>query len=601
MPSLKYIRNFSIIAHIDHGKSTLADRFIQMCGALSDREMEEQVLDSMDIEKERGITIKSQSVTLYYEKNPKEIYQLNIIDTPGHVDFSYEVSRSLAACEGALLVVDASQGVEAQSVANSITAIDNNLKVLPVLNKVDLPSAEPERVQSEIEEIIGINAENILEVSAKSGVGVEELLEQLIQDIPSPQGENDAPLKALIIDSWFDNYLGVVSLVRIVDGEIKVGDKIRVMSSSRDFIVDQLGIFTPKRNPKKILSTGEVGYVVAGIKEIDGAPVGDTLTLAKAPADESLPGFQTIKPRVFSGLFPIDSADYESFREALAKLRLNDSALHYEPETSQALGFGFRCGFLGMLHMEIIQERLEREYNLELIITSPTVVYEVLTTSKKIITVDNPAKLPLSNTISEIREPIIVADILVPQTYLGSVITLCIEKRGVQKKIHYIGSQVSLTFEMPMSEVVLDFFDRLKSVSRGFASFDYTFLKYQEADLVKLEILINNEYVDALSFIVHKDFSQSKGRELTEKIKEFIPRQMYDVAIQAAIGSKILSRQTVKAMRKNVTAKCYGGDITRKRKLLEKQKEGKKRMKQFGTVEIPQAAFMAILHVGKNK
>ena len=595
------IRNFSIIAHIDHGKSTLADRFIQMCGALSDREMEEQVLDSMDIEKERGITIKSQSVTLYYEKNPKEIYQLNIIDTPGHVDFSYEVSRSLAACEGALLVVDASQGVEAQSVANSITAIDNNLKVLPVLNKVDLPSADPERVQSEIEEIIGISAENILEVSAKSGVGVEELLEQLIQDIPSPQGENDAPLKALIIDSWFDNYLGVVSLVRIVDGEIKVGDKIRVMSSSRDFIVDQLGIFTPKRNPKKILSTGEVGYVVAGIKEIDGAPVGDTLTLAKAPADESLPGFQTIKPRVFSGLFPIDSADYESFREALAKLRLNDSALHYEPETSQALGFGFRCGFLGMLHMEIIQERLEREYNLELIITSPTVVYEVLTTSKKIITVDNPAKLPLSNTISEIREPIIVADILVPQTYLGSVITLCIEKRGVQKKIHYIGSQVSLTFEMPMSEVVLDFFDRLKSVSRGFASFDYTFLKYQEADLVKLEILINNEYVDALSFIVHKDFSQSKGRELTEKIKEFIPRQMYDVAIQAAIGSKILSRQTVKAMRKNVTAKCYGGDITRKRKLLEKQKEGKKRMKQFGTVEIPQAAFMAILHVGKNK
>ena len=601
MPSLKYIRNFSIIAHIDHGKSTLADRFIQMCGALSDREMEEQVLDSMDIEKERGITIKSQSVTLYYEKNPKETYQLNIIDTPGHVDFSYEVSRSLAACEGALLVVDASQGVEAQSVANSITAIDNNLKVLPVLNKVDLPSADPERVQSEIEEIIGISAENILEVSAKSGVGVEELLEQLIQDIPSPQGENDAPLKALIIDSWFDNYLGVVSLVRIVDGEIKVGDKIRVMSSSRDFIVDQLGIFTPKRNPKKILSTGEVGYVVAGIKEIDGAPVGDTLTLAKAPADESLPGFQTIKPRVFSGLFPIDSADYESFREALAKLRLNDSALHYEPETSQALGFGFRCGFLGMLHMEIIQERLEREYNLELIITSPTVVYEVLTTSKKIITVDNPAKLPLSNTISEIREPIIVADILVPQTYLGSVITLCIEKRGVQKKIHYIGSQVSLTFEMPMSEVVLDFFDRLKSVSRGFASFDYTFLKYQEADLVKLEILINNEYVDALSFIVHKDFSQSKGRELTEKIKEFIPRQMYDVAIQAAIGSKILSRQTVKAMRKNVTAKCYGGDITRKRKLLEKQKEGKKRMKQFGTVEIPQAAFMAILHVGKNK
>ena len=601
MLPMDHIRNFSIIAHIDHGKSTLADRFIQICGALTEREMEDQVLDSMDIERERGITIKSQSVTLNYEKENGEKYQLNIIDTPGHVDFSYEVSRSLAACEGALLVVDAAQGVEAQSVANCHTAINNNLKVLPVLNKIDLPSAEPDRVLSEIEEIIGIDAKQALKVSAKSGEGISELLEQLIDFIPAPSGKKDNPLKALIIDSWFDNYLGVVSLVRVVDGKLKIGDKIRVMSSSRDFVVDQLGVFTPKRNPKNSLLTGEVGYIVAGIKDIDGAPVGDTLTLCNSPAFEPLAGFQTIKPRVFSGLFPVDSVDYESFRDALSKLKLNDSALHYEPETSQALGFGFRCGFLGMLHMEIIQERLEREYNLELIITSPTVIYEVLTSEKSIINIDNPAKLPPINKIIEIREPIIIADILVPQNYLGNVITLCIEKRGVQKKMQYLGKQVSLSFEMPMSEVVLDFFDRLKSVSRGFASFDYTFLRYEHADLVKLEILINNEYVDALSFIVHKDFSQKKGRDLTEKIKEFIPRQMYDVAIQAAIGSKILSRQTVKAMRKNVTAKCYGGDITRKRKLLEKQKEGKKRMKQFGTVEIPQAAFMAILHIGKNK
>ena len=601
MLPMDHIRNFSIIAHIDHGKSTLADRFIQICGALTEREMEDQVLDSMDIERERGITIKSQSVTLNYEKENGEKYQLNIIDTPGHVDFSYEVSRSLAACEGALLVVDAAQGVEAQSVANCHAAINNNLKVLPVLNKIDLPSAEPDRVLSEIEEIIGIDAKQALKVSAKSGEGISELLEQLIDFIPAPSGNKDNPLKALIIDSWFDNYLGVVSLVRIVDGKLKIGDKIRVMSSSRDFVVDQLGVFTPKRNPKNSLLTGEVGYIVAGIKDIDGAPVGDTLTLCNSPAFEPLVGFQTIKPRVFSGLFPIDSDDYESFRDALSKLKLNDSALHYEPETSQALGFGFRCGFLGMLHMEIVQERLEREYNLALIITSPTVIYEVLTSEKSIINIDNPAKLPPINKIIEIREPIIIADILVPQNYLGNVITLCIEKRGVQKKMQYLGKQVSLSFEMPMSEVVLDFFDRLKSVSRGFASFDYTFLRYEHADLVKLEILINNEYVDALSFIVHKDFSQSKGRDLTEKIKEFIPRQMYDVAIQAAIGSKILSRQTVKAMRKNVTAKCYGGDITRKRKLLEKQKEGKKRMKQFGTVEIPQAVFMAILHVGKNK
>ena len=601
MLPMDHIRNFSIIAHIDHGKSTLADRFIQICGALTEREMEDQVLDSMDIERERGITIKSQSVTLNYEKENGEKYQLNIIDTPGHVDFSYEVSRSLAACEGALLVIDAAQGVEAQSVANCHSAINNNLKVLPVLNKIDLPSAEPDRVLLEIEEIIGIDAKHALKISAKTGEGISKLLEQLIDLIPAPSGNKDSSLKALIIDSWFDNYLGVVSLVRIVDGKLKIGDKIRVMSSSRDFVVDQLGIFTPKRNPKNSLLTGEVGYIVAGIKDIDGAPVGDTLTLSNSPAFEPLVGFQTIKPRVFSGLFPIDSTDYESFKDALSKLKLNDSALHYEPETSQALGFGFRCGFLGMLHMEIIQERLEREYNLELIITSPTVIYEVLTSEKSIINIDNPAKLPPINKILEIREPIIIADILVPQNYLGNVITLCIEKRGVQKKMQYLGKQVSLSFEMPMSEVVLDFFDRLKSVSRGFASFDYTFLRYKNADLVKLEILINNEYVDALSFIVHKDFSQRKGRDLTEKIKELIPRQMYDVAIQAAIGSKILSRQTVKAMRKNVTAKCYGGDITRKRKLLEKQKEGKKRMKQFGTVEIPQAAFMAILHVGKNK
>ncbi len=597
---MEHIRNFSIIAHIDHGKSTLADRFIQICGALTEREMEEQVLDSMDIERERGITIKSQSVTLNYKKKNGEKYQLNIIDTPGHVDFSYEVSRSLAACEGALLVIDSAQGVEAQSVANCHTAINNNLKVLPVLNKIDLPSSEPERVISEIEEIIGIDAKNALKVSAKSGEGISELLDQLVELIPPPIGNKNNPLKALIVDSWFDNYLGVVSLVRIVDGELKIGDKIRIMSSKRDFLVDQLGIFTPKRNPKKSLHTGEVGYVVAGIKDIDGAPVGDTITLSNSPALEALPGFQSIKPRVFSGLFPIDSSAYESFREALAKLKLNDAALYFEPETSQALGFGFRCGFLGMLHMEIIQERLEREYDLNLIVTSPTVVYEVLTTDKSIINIDNPAKLPPTNKILEIREPIIIADILVPQKYLGNVITLCIEKRGVQRKLHYLGNQVSLSFEMPMSEVVLDFFDRLKSVSRGFASFDYSFLKYNMANLVKLEILINNEHVDALSFIVHKEFSQSKGRDLTEKIKEFIPRQMYDVAIQAAIGSKILSRQTVKAMRKNVTAKCYGGDITRKRKLLEKQKAGKKRMKQFGSVEIPQDAFMAILHVGKK-
>lgn len=595
------IRNFSIIAHIDHGKSTLADRFIQLCGGLTDREMAEQVLDSMDIERERGITIKSQSVTLKYHARDGKDYQLNIIDTPGHVDFSYEVSRSLAACEGALLVVDAAQGVEAQSVANCFTAISNNLEVLPVINKIDLPAAEPDRVINEIEEIIGIDAGNALQVSAKSGLGVNDLLEELVSMIPAPGGDPSKNLKGLIIDSWFDNYLGVVSLVRIIDGQLEVGKKIRVMSTGRDFLVDQVGIFTPKRTPKDVLQTGEVGYVVASIKDIDGAPVGDTLTLSDKPADAPLPGFQTIAPKVFSGLFPVDSGDYESFREALGKLRLNDAALHYEPETSQALGFGFRCGFLGMLHMEIIQERLEREYNLTLIITAPTVVYEVLTRNGELLSIDNPARLPPPDKINEIREPIIIADILVPQDYLGSVMTLCIEKRGMQKKLQYLGKQVSLSFAIPMSEVMLDFFDRLKSVSRGYASFDYSFSHFEPARLVKLDVLINNEQVDALSCIVHHDLAQSRGRVLTDKIRGCIPRQMYEVAIQAAIGSKILARQTVRAMRKNVTAKCYGGDISRKRKLLEKQKEGKKRMKQFGSVGIPQAAFMAILHVGKDK
>ena len=598
---MQNIRNFSIIAHIDHGKSTLADRFIQFCGGLSDREMANQVLDSMELERERGITIKAQSVTLEYRASDGAAYQLNIIDTPGHVDFSYEVSRSLAACEGALLVVDAAQGVEAQSVANCLTAIDNDLEVLPVLNKIDLASAEPERVINEIEEIIGLNAQQALRVSAKAGTGIAALLEELVRCIPGPAGDASSTLKALIIDSWFDNYLGVVSLVRIVDGELEKGKKIRVMSTGRDFSVDQVGIFTPKRTARARLMTGEVGYVVAGIKDIDGAPVGDTLTLAERPATRPLPGFQTVKPRVFAGLFPVDSGDYEAFREALARLRLNDAALHYEPEVSEALGFGFRCGFLGMLHMEIIQERLEREYNLALITTAPTVVYEVLTASNDLIRIDNPAKLPPAKKIQEIREPIITVDILVPQDYLGNVIALCIEKRGAQKKLQYLGKQIALAFELPLSEVVLDFFDRLKSASRGFASFDYSFSRFQAARLIRLDILINSERVDALSCIVHRDLAESRGRELSEKIKEFVPRQMYDVAIQAAVGSKILARQTVKAMRKNVTAKCYGGDVTRKRKLLEKQKAGKKRMKQFGSVAIPQAAFMAILHVGRDK
>ncbi len=596
---MQHIRNFSIIAHIDHGKSTLADRFIQTCGGLEAREMSEQVLDSMDLERERGITIKAQSVSLNYKASDGQVYLLNFIDTPGHVDFSYEVSRSLAACEGALLVVDAAQGVEAQSVANCHKAVDQGLEVVPVLNKIDLPSAEPERVAQEIEDIIGIDATDAALVSAKSGVGVRELLDRLVKLIPPPKGDPAAPLKALIIDSWFDNYLGVVSLVRIVDGEMVQGAKVRMMSSGREAEVDQVGIFTPKRVRKDKLSAGEVGFLVAGIKDINGAPVGDTITTAQHPAAEPLPGFQTSKPNVFAGLYPIDSSDYEAFREALAKLRLNDAALTYEPETSEALGFGFRCGFLGMLHMEIIQERLEREYNMDLITTAPTVVYQVVLRSGEVLQVDNPARLPEPSVIEEIREPIIQADLLTPQEYLGNVIALCVEKRGIQNKLNFMGKQVAVGYELPLSEMVLDFFDRLKSLTRGYASMDYSFAAYRTADMVKVDILINGDKVDALSVIVHRNDSQRRGRELVAKMREIIPRQMFDVAIQAAIGSKIIARESVKAMRKNVTAKCYGGDITRKRKLLEKQKEGKKRMKQVGSVEIPQEAFMAVLKVGK--
>lgn len=597
---MKHIRNFSIIAHIDHGKSTLADRFIQLCGGLSDREMSEQVLDSMDLERERGITIKAQSVTLNFHSQDGTTYQLNFIDTPGHVDFSYEVSRSLAACEGALLVVDAAQGVEAQSVANCYTALDQGLEVVPVLNKIDLPSAQPERVCQEIEDVIGIEAHNALKVSAKTGLGVRELLEQLIVRIPPPNGDPQAPLQALIIDSWFDNYLGVVSLVRVVNGKISVGQKIQVMSTGRKEQVDKVGVFTPKMTYLPKLSTGEVGFVIAGIKDINGAPVGDTLTSAEKPAAHPLPGFQAIKPRVFAGMYPVDANDYDAFRDALAKLRLNDAALYYEPETSSALGFGFRCGFLGMLHMEIVQERLEREYQLALITTAPTVIYEVKTNSGEVLLVDNPAKLPPTNHIAEIREPIIEARLLLPPDYLGNVIKLCEDKRGVQKKLQYVGTQISLDYELPLSEMVLDFFDRLKSVSRGYASMDYHFLRFQPADLVKLDILINGDRVDALSVIVHRSQSLSKGRELAERLQEVIPRQLFDIAIQAAIGGHIIARQTVKAMRKNVLAKCYGGDITRKKKLLEKQKEGKKRMKQIGSVNIPQDAFLAILKTGQG-
>ena len=596
---MKHIRNFSIIAHIDHGKSTLADRFIQLCGGLTDREMENQVLDTMDIERERGITIKAQSVSLNYTTKSGEEYQLNFIDTPGHVDFAYEVSRSLAACEGALLVVDAAQGVEAQSVANCVTAIDQGLEVLPVLNKIDLPAADPEKVIAEIEDIIGIDAQDAIHVSAKTGFGVPELLEQIIDVIPAPKGDPDGPLQALIIDSWFDNYVGVVSLVRVVNGSLPKRSKITVMSTGASHGTDRVGVFTPKMEDRTVLRAGEVGFVIAGIKDIYGAPVGDTLTATHRPCDKPLPGFKQVQPRVFAGLFPISSDDYESFREALQKLRLNDAALHFEPESSAALGFGFRCGFLGMLHMEIVQERIEREYNIDLITTAPTVIYEVVDSTGKILHVDNPAKLPPVNKIAELREPIISANILVPDKYVGAVIKLCILKRGVQKEMRYLGGQVSLVYEIPLAEVVLDFFDRLKSVSRGFASFDYHFERFEPAQLVRLDILINKERVDELSIIIHRENVKTRGRELVEKMRELIPRQMFDVSIQAAIGSQVIARSNVKALRKNVTAKCYGGDISRKRKLLEKQKAGKKRMKQVGSVEIPQEAFLAVLRVEK--
>ncbi|WP_444994661.1 translation elongation factor 4 [Aliikangiella sp. IMCC44359] len=600
MSYTQYIRNFSIIAHIDHGKSTLSDRLIQVCGGLTEREMSEQVLDSMDLERERGITIKAQSVTLNYKAKDGHDYQLNFIDTPGHVDFSYEVSRSLAACEGALLVVDAGQGVEAQTLANCYTAIEQDLEVIPVLNKIDLPQADPDRVAQEIEDIIGLEAMDAVQCSAKTGVGINELLEELVEKVPAPTGDSSAPLQALIIDSWFDNYLGVVSLVRVVQGTLTQGEKMLVMSTGKSHQVDFVGIYTPKRHDLSELKAGEVGYVIAGIKEIQGAPVGDTLTTTKNPAEAPLPGFKMIKPQVYAGLFPVSSDDYEAFRDALAKLSLNDSSLFYEPENSQALGFGFRCGFLGMLHMEIIQERLEREYDLDLITTAPTVVFEVVSSKGDTIYVDNPSKLPDPSEIEEMREPIVEANILVPQEHLGSVITLCVEKRGVQTKMEYVGNQVSLAYHLPMNEVVLDFFDRLKSVSRGYASLDYNFKHFQAADLVRLDVLINGDKVDALAIIVHKDQAQYRGRELVDKMRELIPRQMFEVAIQAAIGNHIVARSTVKALRKNVTAKCYGGDVSRKRKLLEKQKAGKKRMKKVGRVEIPQDAFLAVLQVGKD-
>lgn len=597
MSKLNHIRNFSIIAHIDHGKSTLADRFIQHCEGLTNREMQAQVLDSMDIERERGITIKAQSVTLNYKAVSGEIYQLNFIDTPGHVDFSYEVSRSLAACEGALLVVDAAQGVEAQSVANCYTAIEQGLEVVPVLNKMDLPQADPDRVAEEIEEIIGIDASEAVRCSAKSGLNIEGVLEEIVRLIPSPAGDPDGDLQALIIDSWFDPYLGVVSLVRITNGTLRKGDKIRMKSTGRDHGADGVGIFTPKRTPTGVLRAGEVGYMVAGIKDIHGAPVGDTITHTKTPDVASLPGFQKVKPQVYAGLFPISSDDFENFRDALDKLSLNDASLFFEPESSDALGFGFRCGFLGMLHMEIIQERLEREYNLDLITTAPTVIYQVINRKGETIEIDNPSKLPDPGTIEEMHEPIADVSILVPQEFLGNVISLCVGKRGMQKDMQYVGKQVSLTYQIPMAEVVMDFFDRLKSVSRGFASLDYSFSHFSPAPLTRLDILINGERVDALAVILHTDNVRTRGRALTEKMKELIPRQMFDVAIQAAMGANVVARTNIKAMRKNVTAKCYGGDISRKKKLLQKQKDGKKRMKQIGNVEIPQSAFLAVLKV----
>ncbi|MDP2830086.1 MAG: translation elongation factor 4 [Sulfuricellaceae bacterium] len=594
---MKNIRNFSIIAHIDHGKSTLADRIIHLCGGLSDREMEAQVLDSMDIERERGITIKAQTAALDYKARDGQIYHLNLIDTPGHVDFSYEVSRSLAACEGALLVVDASQGVEAQSVANCYTAIEQGVEVVPVLNKIDLPSADPERVIQEIEDIIGIDAKDAVQASAKTGLGVPEIIEAAIARIPPPTGNPDGPLKALIIDSWFDNYVGVVMLVRVVDGSLKPKDKIQLMATGDTHLCEQVGVFTPKSLTRTKLSAGEVGFIIAGIKELKSAKVGDTVTLANNPATEPLPGFKEIKPQVFAGLYPVESHDYEALRDALEKLRLNDASLQYEPETSQALGFGFRCGFLGLLHLEIVQERLEREYDMDLITTAPTVIYEVVMRDGEVVEIENPSKLPDLSKIEEIREPIITATILVPQEYVGAVITLCTQKRGSQTNMQYMGRQVMLTYDMPMNEVVMDLFDKLKSVSRGYASLDYDFKEFRASDLVKVDILINGEKVDALSVIVHRANSQYRGRELAAKMRELIPRQMFDVAVQAAIGSNILARENVKALRKNVLAKCYGGDISRKRKLLEKQKAGKKRMKQVGNVEIPQEAFLAILQI----
>uniref|UniRef100_UPI0034DEEE2E translation elongation factor 4 n=1 Tax=Candidatus Thiodubiliella endoseptemdiera TaxID=2738886 RepID=UPI0034DEEE2E len=594
---MKNIRNFSIIAHIDHGKSTIADRFIQFCGGLSDREMSAQVLDSMDIEKERGITIKSQSVTLDYHAKNGETYQLNFIDTPGHVDFSYEVSRSLSACEGALLIVDASQGVEAQTVANCYTALEQGLEVVPVLNKIDLPAADPDRVVDEIEDVIGVEATEAVHVSAKSGIGIEDTLEQIVEKIPAPKGDLGAPIKALIIDSWFDNYLGVVSLIRVIDGEIKAKDKIKIFSNKQEHLVDEVGVFTPKRLKTYSLKAGEVGFMIANIKNIDGAPVGDTITSIKNSATEPLEGFKPVQPRVFAGIFPISGEDYEKFRDALAKLRLNDAALQYEPENSDALGFGFRIGFLGLLHMEIVQERLEREYDLDLITTAPTVVYEILDKKGNTMLVDSPSKMPENQFIEEFREPIITANILVTDEFVGNVITLCVEKRGVQKSLTYLGKQVQMVYELPLNEVVLDFFDRLKSVSRGFASMDYQFERYQTSDLIRLDIMINQEAVDALALIIHRNDSVKKGREIAEKMRDLIPRQMFDVAIQACIGVKIISRANVKALRKNVTAKCYGGDVSRKRKLLDKQKKGKKRMRSVGRVDIPQEAFLAVLHI----
>ena len=596
---MQHIRNFSIIAHIDHGKSTLADRIIQLCGGLSDREMGAQVLDSMDLERERGITIKAQTAALQYKARDGKTYLLNLIDTPGHVDFSYEVSRSLAACEGGLLVVDASQGVEAQTVANCYTALEQGVEVVPVLNKMDLPQSDPERVITEIEDIIGIPAQDAIKVSAKTGEGVADVLDALIARVPAPKGDPTKPLKALIIDSWFDNYVGVVMLVRLVDGELRPKDRMLLMSSKATYGCEQVGMFTPRARPRERLSAGEVGFVIAGIKELDAAKVGDTITLADNPATETLPGFKEIKPQVFAGLYPVESSEYDALRDALNKLHLNDSSLRYEPESSTALGFGFRCGFLGLLHMDIVQERLEREYGMSLITTAPTVVYQVQLSDGEVIEIENPSKLPDVSKVQEIREPIIKASILVPQEYVGVVITLCTQKRGVQRNIQYLGRQVMLTYELPLSEVVMDFFDKLKSMSRGYASLDYEFLEYRTGDMIKLDILINGEKVDALSLIVHRENSNYRGRDLVTRMRGLIPRQMFDIAVQAAIGSHIIARETIKALRKNVLAKCYGGDISRKRKLLEKQKAGKKRMKQVGNVEIPQEAFLAILQVDK--